>query len=66
METSEKTIDVLNDLIKINNDRVAGFEKAGEDLDYEDRGLQSIFSNTGLTQKKEPAYPGHYTGPGWM
>jgi len=44
METSEKTIDVLNDLIKINNDRVAGFEKAGEDLDYEDRGLQSIFS----------------------
>ena len=26
MENSEKTIDVLNDLVKINNDRVAGFD----------------------------------------
>jgi len=44
METSEKTIGVLNDLIKINNDRVAGFEKAGEDLEDKDSGLRSVFS----------------------
>jgi uncharacterized protein (TIGR02284 family) len=44
METSEKTIDVLNDLVKINNDRVAGFEKAGEDLEDNDNGLQAVFS----------------------
>ena len=28
METIEKTTDVLNDLIEINNDRIAGFEHA--------------------------------------
>ena len=44
METSEKTIDLLNDLVKINNDRVAGFEKAGENLENNDRGLRSVFS----------------------
>ena len=43
METTEKTIDVLNDLVKINNDRVAGFEKAGENLEEDDYGLCAIF-----------------------
>ena len=43
METTEKTIDVLNDLVKINNDRVAGFEKAGENLEEDDYGLRAIF-----------------------
>ncbi len=40
---NEKIIDVLQDLIKINNDRIEGYEKALEDLDNEksliDRGV---------------------------
>ena len=43
MEISEKAIDVINDLIKINNDRVAGFEKAGKDLESDDNGLIPVF-----------------------
>lgn len=31
METLEKTADVLNDLVQINNDRIIGYEKAIED-----------------------------------
>lgn len=44
MEISEKAIDVINDLIKINNDRVAGFEKAGTDLENDDNGLIPVFN----------------------
>ncbi len=44
METTVKTIDVLNDLVKINNDRVAGFEKASENLEEDDRGLRAVFN----------------------
>lgn len=44
MEISEKALDVINDLIKINNDRVAGFEKAGTDLEGEDTGLITVFN----------------------
>lgn len=44
MEISEKSIDVINDLIKINNDRVAGFEKAGKDLEGGNDELIAIFS----------------------
>jgi uncharacterized protein (TIGR02284 family) len=44
METTEKTIDVLNDLIKINNDRFAGFEKAAENLEEDDRDLRTVFN----------------------
>ena len=44
METTEKTIEILNDLVKINNDRVAGFENASENLENENRGLRPIFN----------------------
>jgi uncharacterized protein (TIGR02284 family) len=44
MEIKEKEIDVINDLIKINNDRVAGFEKAGRDLEGADAVLISAFN----------------------
>src|SRR3978361_893507 len=44
METTEKTIDVLNDLVKINNDRVAGFEKAAENLEEDNNGLKPVFN----------------------
>ena len=44
MEISEKSLDVINDLIKINNDRVAGFEKAGTDLENDSDGLIAVFN----------------------
>ncbi len=43
METIEKSTEVLNDLIEINNDRVAGFEHALKDLGDGDMDLQSLF-----------------------
>jgi uncharacterized protein (TIGR02284 family) len=44
MENAEKTLEVINDLIEINNDRVAGFEKAGHDLEGQDSGLTAVFN----------------------
>lgn len=41
--TSRKTAGVLADLIKINNDRIEGYEKALKDLKPEDKDLQLIF-----------------------
>jgi uncharacterized protein (TIGR02284 family) len=43
MEISEKTIDALNDLIEMNNDRVEGFEKAGRDLEEQYGNLTLLF-----------------------
>jgi uncharacterized protein (TIGR02284 family) len=43
METTEKTADVLNDLIEINNDRAAGFGKAATDLDDANIDLKATF-----------------------
>ena len=36
MENSKETIDTLNDLILINNDRIAGYEKAIDELKAKD------------------------------
>ncbi len=36
-------IDVLNDLIKINNDRIAGYEKAAENIETGDVMLKTLF-----------------------
>lgn len=38
------TVDVLNDLIEINNDRIEGYEKAIRDIDNSDVDLKAIFS----------------------
>lgn len=43
MKTTEKTVDVLNDLIQINNDRVAGFEKVLADIDDNNADLKMLF-----------------------
>ncbi|MBK0378033.1 ferritin-like domain-containing protein [Mucilaginibacter segetis] len=43
METIEKSIEVLNDLIEINNDRIAGFNKAAKDLGEGDADLKAVF-----------------------
>jgi len=45
METTEKSVEVLNDLIEINNDRIAGFERASKDLEGSDGDLLAIFEN---------------------
>lgn len=36
-------IEVLNDLIKINNDRIAGYEKAAENVEKSDVMLKTLF-----------------------
>ena len=43
METRTVNTEILNDLIQINNDRVAGYQKAMEELKSEDSDLKSLF-----------------------
>lgn len=43
MKNNENIIEVLNDLIRINRDRIAGYEKAVESIEGEDEGLESLF-----------------------
>jgi|SRR5690606_17346616 conserved hypothetical protein len=45
MEDLKKTAEVLNDLIKINNDRIAGYQKAIEELPAVDADLKALFSS---------------------
>lgn len=40
----EKVINILNDLIRINHDRVVGYEKAVEELKDGDADLKTLFS----------------------
>jgi uncharacterized protein (TIGR02284 family) len=44
MKANERTSEILNDLIQINNDRVAGYEKAANETDIKDVDLRSLFS----------------------
>ena|SRR5437764_6251076 len=41
---NEKVTSILNDLIRINNDRVEGYSKAIEELKDEDADLKSLFT----------------------
>jgi uncharacterized protein (TIGR02284 family) len=44
METNEKVIGVLNDLIRINNDRIDGYQKAAEEIkDTADAEIKGVF-----------------------
>ncbi len=43
METNEKLIEVMNDLIEINNDRISGYEKATAAVDATDVDLKTTF-----------------------
>lgn len=45
METTTETIVVLNDLIEINNDRIAGYVRAMEELKDTDEDLKILFEN---------------------
>jgi len=44
METKEATIDILNDLVHINNDRIAGYERAMKEAGEENADLKEVFS----------------------
>jgi uncharacterized protein (TIGR02284 family) len=41
--TTEKSIEVLNDLIEINNDRIDGFDRASKELGESDSDLVAVF-----------------------
>lgn len=43
MENNEKVVDILEDLIKINNDRIEGYEKAIEDGKSDDSNFGSDY-----------------------
>jgi uncharacterized protein (TIGR02284 family) len=45
METTTETIEVLNDLVQINNDRITGYENSAAELDAKDWDLKSLFMN---------------------
>lgn len=45
MSTNQSASGVIHDLIEINNDRVAGFEKAIADINDENTDLKEIFEN---------------------
>ena len=45
MKTNEKTSEVLNDLIQINNDRIEGYEKASKETAPEDADLRTLFES---------------------
>ncbi|WP_128545009.1 ferritin-like domain-containing protein [Larkinella soli] len=50
MITNDEITDVLNDLVKINNDRINGFEKAAEDI--EDPALADLFRQLTTQSRK--------------
>jgi uncharacterized protein (TIGR02284 family) len=52
METTERKVEVLNDLIEINNDRVAGFEKAIADIRDENADLKELFQGYAAQSRK--------------
>lgn len=45
MSSTNKTVEVLNDLIQINNDRIEGYEKANEELKATDTDLHNLFTS---------------------
>jgi uncharacterized protein (TIGR02284 family) len=43
MENNKKVVEVLNDLIQINNDRITGYERAIKELKDESADLKTLF-----------------------
>ncbi len=43
-KADEKTIEILNDLVKINNDRIKGYEKAIENTEPLEAELKTVYS----------------------
>ncbi|MEP6596631.1 MAG: PA2169 family four-helix-bundle protein [Ginsengibacter sp.] len=55
MTTNDKLVEVLNDLIQINNDRINGYEKAAEEIRDKDVDLQAIFAKMANDSRKYAA-----------
>ncbi len=53
--TNDKLVEVLNDLIEINNDRVVGYEKASDETKSLDVDLQAIFTKMADDSRKYAA-----------
>ena len=45
MATNSEVIEILNDLILINNDRIEGYKKSTDETDASDTDLRSLYSN---------------------
>ena len=45
MQNTKQTIEVLNDLIQINNDRIAGYERAIKETSAEDNDLKVLYAS---------------------
>src|SRR5450631_120223 len=45
MEKSQEVVEVLNDLVMINNDRITGYERAIKELKADDSDLKSLFDH---------------------
>ena len=54
MESNEKIRGILNDLIRINNDRIVGYGKAIDELKAEDADLSALF-NRYINESKQYA-----------
>ncbi len=52
MERNSDLIEVLNDLIQINNDRVRGYEKASNELSAADVDLKAVFTQMSSESRK--------------
>jgi uncharacterized protein (TIGR02284 family) len=52
MTTTETSVEVLNGLIELNNDRVAGFEKAIADIKDENIDLKTLFQQYSTQSRK--------------
>jgi uncharacterized protein (TIGR02284 family) len=55
MSTNEKLTEVLNDLIRINNDRTTGYEKASAEVKAIDVDLQATFNKMANDSRKYAA-----------
>lgn len=55
MATNDNLIEVLNDLIRINNDRIQGYEKAGDEARDIDVDLRAIFKRMGEESRQYAA-----------
>jgi uncharacterized protein (TIGR02284 family) len=52
MAPNEKTTEVVNDLIRINNDRVEGYERAAKETNTKDADLRSLFTDLANQSRK--------------
>jgi uncharacterized protein (TIGR02284 family) len=52
MEKSQEVIEVLNDLVMINNDRIVGYQRAVKELKSDDNDLKMLFDEMIIESQK--------------